>query len=55
MSKQLVVSADDFGFSRAYSAGNIRVVTEGVATVLALMSNVEAATVMLRMLRCPFT
>lgn len=43
MSKQLVVSADDFGFSRAYSAGNIRVVTEGVATVLALMSNMEAA------------
>lgn len=43
MSKQLVISADDFGFSRAYSAGNIRVVTEGVATVLALMGNMDAA------------
>ena len=43
MSKKLVISADDFGFSRGYSAGNIRVVTQGVATVLALMSNMEAA------------
>ena len=43
MSKQLVISADDFGFSRGYSAGNIRVVTQGVATVLALMSNMDSA------------
>lgn len=43
MSKKLVISADDFGFSRGYSAGNIRVATQGVASVLALMSNMDAA------------
>lgn len=43
MSKRLIISADDFGFSQAYSLGALRAYREGVASVLALMSNMEAA------------
>ena len=43
MSKKLIVVADDFGFSEAYSLGVIKAYKEGIVTVLSLMSNMEAA------------
>lgn len=43
MSKKLVVSADDFGFSEAYSEGALKAYREGVVTVLSLMVNMPAA------------
>lgn len=43
MSRRLIISADDFGFSRAYSLGALQAYKEGVATVLALMPNMDAA------------
>ena len=43
MSKKLIVVADDFGFSEAYSLGALKAYKEGVVTVLSLMSNMEAA------------
>lgn len=52
MSRKLIVSADDFGFSPAYSLGAVRACTEGVATVLALMSNMDAAPFAVDLWRC---
>lgn len=43
MSKKLIVSADDFGFSEAYNYGAIKAYKEGIVTVLSLMSNMAAA------------
>ena len=43
MKKKLIVVADDFGFSQAYSIGAIKAYQEGIVTVLSLMSNMEQA------------
>ncbi len=43
MSKKLIVSADDFGFSEAYNYGAVKGYQEGIITVLSLMSNMESA------------
>ena len=43
MSKKLIVVADDFGFSEAYSLGVIKAYKEGIVTGLSLMSNMDAA------------
>lgn len=43
MSKKLIVSADDFGFSKGYNYGAVNAYREGIVTVLSLMSNMEAA------------
>ena len=43
MSKKLIVVADDFGFSEAYSLGALKAYKEGIVTVLSLMSNMDAA------------
>lgn len=41
--KKLIIVADDFGFSEAYSLGALKAYKEGVVTVLSLMPNMEAA------------
>lgn len=43
MRKKLIVVADDFGFSEAYSLGALKAYREGIVTTLSLMSNMEAA------------
>lgn len=43
MSKKLIVSADDFGFSEGYNYGAVKAYREGIVTVLSLMSNMDAA------------
>ena len=43
MSKKLIVSADDFGFSEAFNYGAVKAYKEGIVTVLSLMSNMAAA------------
>ena len=43
MSKKLIVVADDYGFSEAYSIGALKAYQEGIVTVLSLMSNMDAA------------
>ena len=43
MSKKVVISADDFGLSRAYDLGAVRAYSEGVATVLSLIVNTSEA------------
>ena len=41
--KKLIVVADDFGFSEAYSLGAIKAWKEGIVTALSLMPNMAAA------------
>ena len=41
--KKLIIVADDYGFSEAYSIGALKAYKEGVVTVLSLMPNMEAA------------
>jgi Uncharacterized protein conserved in bacteria len=43
MKKKLIIVADDYGFSEAYSIGALKAYKEGVVTVLSLMPNMEAA------------
>ena len=43
MWKKLIVVADDYGFSEAYSLGALKAYQEGIVTSLSLMSNMEAA------------
>ena len=40
---KLIVAADDFGFSEAYSIGLIKACRDGIATVAGLMPNMPAA------------
>ncbi|HAE42507.1 MAG TPA: PTS cellbiose transporter subunit IIC [Clostridiales bacterium] len=53
--KKLIVVADDFGLSEAYSIGAIKAYKEGIVTVLSLMSNMDTAefAVKLRDKECP--
>jgi predicted glycoside hydrolase/deacetylase ChbG (UPF0249 family) len=53
--KKLIVVADDFGLSEAYSIGAVKAYKEGIVTVLSLMSNMETAkfAVDLRNKECP--
>lgn len=53
--KKLIVVADDFGLSEAYSIGAVKAYKEGIVTVLSLMSNMETAkfAVDLRNMECP--
>jgi len=43
MKKKLIVVADDYGLSEAYSLGAVKAYKEGIVTVLSLMSNMDAA------------
>lgn len=43
MSRQLVLSGDDFGMSEAFNIGAMRAAREGVVSVLALMVNLPAS------------
>lgn len=43
MSKKLIIVADDFGFSEAYSLGAMKAYQKGAVTVLSLMSNMDFA------------
>lgn len=43
MKKKLIVVADDFGFSEAYNYGVMKAYSEGIVTVVSLMSNMDAA------------
>lgn len=55
MSKELIVSADDYGLSEAYDLGAIKAYREGVASVLSLLVNTDEAAraVELRNRSCP--
>ena len=41
--KKLIVVADDYGMSEAYSLGAVKAYKEGIVTVLSLMSNMDTA------------
>ena len=42
MKRQIIIAADDFGFSEAFNIGAVKACRKGVATVLNLLCNMPA-------------